>query len=852
MKPFLKIIFLAVLWVAAFTQQTFSQVPGDFGSITNGNWGSSSTWNTYNGACFCTATALVPTTADNVFITPGTTVVVEASPKLCKDLTVQSTGKLWTGNSAAGNLYVEVHGNIVCDGDIGAGATYDQISFDIAGANVTISGTGTFDAGKIYKNTSTNATSNLTINRKVNLRSSGTQIYNNTNLTYFNVTVGDTLNLISGNAAVDGNNGQGGGEQGGSFTVNGLMDVQGILYCTNNNNNSNYPCKWIVNGYVKANQIDANYITGNAIDSLSVNSGGKLELTGTGGTLPFVNFVITNHKFIFNTNSTVEYSGLGTQTIKTNVNFPPTTPANLSQYYNLIVSGSGTKSIASAMGVKNDITIRDSLGAAVLSVGTNNINIGGNWTNYNQSGFTEGTVPSVTFNGLGNQYITCPGGEIFNSVTLSNAGAATGIYFNNDVTLAKALAFFSNDNAPLYLNKNKLILQQAVPGAIVIFLAGAGFPNRYIVSETAVGSANYATNPSIVQWTMGTSSAAYVFPFGVAGTKIPVTIGKQASGSTLTVSVSTRATATSNNLPWDTLTNVPYVSNMNSPYVGVSPSADSSVIDRWWDITTASNIPLDSLIFTYRGIENTMNPIYQTDTIFPQNWTGSSWSNHHFINQAVPTFPLGVTAGTGSVTVGTDTLVSAAPWVLVGKSHRLLPVTWLSFTADLKDEKVFAQWSTASEINNDYFTLEKSKDGKIFEAVGKVKGAGNSTEMHEYRFIDSHPFPGLSYYRLKQTDFDGHFSYNQMVPVFNKDKNITWYMFPNPATDQIKIASTADGLPNTVFQLFNPEGSLIKSMLLDMKSQSIITVPLNGYSTGIYIGKITDDYHQQVFKIVKN
>ena len=320
----------------------------------------------------------------------------------------------------------------------------------------------------------------------------------------------------------------------------------------------------------------------------------------------------------------------------------------------------------------------------------------------------------------------------------------------------------------------------------------------------------------------------------------------------MTVGVSTRATPASDNLPWDTVTNVPYVSQMTSPFVGVIPSADSSVIDRWWDITTATTIPLDSLIFTYRGIENTMNPLYQTDTIFPQNWTGTSWSHHSFLNQALPKFPVGVTSGIGTVTIAVDTLVQAAPWVLVGKSHRLLPVTWLSFTADLKDDKVYAKWSTASEINNDYFTLEKSKDGRVFESVGIVKGAGNSTEIHQYGYFDLNPFTGLSYYRLRQTDYDGHFTFSQVIPVFNKDKNTAWYVFPNPATDQIHLATTGDGLSNATFQLFNLEGSLIKSILLDMKNQSIFTVRLTEYSNGIYIGKITDDYHQQVFKIVKD
>ena len=243
-----------------------------------------------------------------------------------------------------------------------------------------------------------------------------------------------------------------------------------------------------------------------------------------------------------------------------------------------------------------------------------------------------------------------------------------------------------------------------------------------------------------------------------------------------------------------------------------------------------------------------MLPAIQNLTIIPQNWHGSSWWNRFSKCLACNN---GVTAGTGYVTIQNDT-IDAAPWVMVGYSKRLLPVTLIEFTARLKDGTVISNWATSSEINNKFFTLEKSKDGKIFEEVGRVDGAGNSTVTHYYHYMDNSPFGGLSYYRLKQTDYNGAFTFSDLVPVFNKDNNSSWYIFPNPAKDQIRIASASDDLSNATFRLFNLEGSLVKTVAFSLKNQSIFTVDLNGVSNGIYVGKIADDFHQQVFKIVKN
>ncbi len=88
-----------------------------------------------------------------------------------------------------------------------------------------------------------------------------------------------------------------------------------------------------------------------------------------------------------------------------------------------------------------------------------------------------------------------------------------------------------------------------------------------------------------------------------------------------------------------------------------------------------------------------------------------------------------------------------------------LPIELLHFTASSSNNEVVINWATAAEINNDFFTIEKSRDGSSWEVVDYITGAGNSNYMIEYSYTDANASEGISYYRLKQTDYDGQFEY---------------------------------------------------------------------------------------------
>jgi len=107
-----------------------------------------------------------------------------------------------------------------------------------------------------------------------------------------------------------------------------------------------------------------------------------------------------------------------------------------------------------------------------------------------------------------------------------------------------------------------------------------------------------------------------------------------------------------------------------------------------------------------------------------------------------------------------------------------LPVELIDFTYTVTDN-VNLYWSTASEINNDYFEIEKSTDGINFEHIGGVNGNGNSNSIIDYNYIDKNPLNGISYYRLKQVDFDGKFEYSKIIAV-EYEKQFSFNVYPNP------------------------------------------------------------------------
>lgn len=161
---------------------------------------------------------------------------------------------------------------------------------------------------------------------------------------------------------------------------------------------------------------------------------------------------------------------------------------------------------------------------------------------------------------------------------------------------------------------------------------------------------------------------------------------------------------------------------------------------------------------------------------------------------------MGNGAWTGTPTSGTistaGTLAMGAPiYLTLGSNTALpdnpLPIELLAFTARPDEDKVLLEWTTATETDNAYFTVERSQDGRHFEAIAQVPGAGNSTTPLAYALTDENPLRGQSYYRLRQTDYNGDASFSNLESVFmNPTASGDIHYFPNPVSGMLQIYTT--------------------------------------------------------------
>lgn len=167
----------------------------------------------------------------------------------------------------------------------------------------------------------------------------------------------------------------------------------------------------------------------------------------------------------------------------------------------------------------------------------------------------------------------------------------------------------------------------------------------------------------------------------------------------------------------------------------------------------------------------------------------------------------------------------------------VLPIELLSFTGRKAGKENVLEWLTASEHNNDYFSLERSADALDFYEIVKVDGAGNSSLLISYARNDETPLAGISYYRLKQTDFDGRSAYSNVIALDRSAANFELLnVYGTPG--QIEITISCSGGCAVLFELYNAEGRLLLSSPGHVAGEgSRWRIPVDGLSKGIYLLK---------------
>lgn len=163
----------------------------------------------------------------------------------------------------------------------------------------------------------------------------------------------------------------------------------------------------------------------------------------------------------------------------------------------------------------------------------------------------------------------------------------------------------------------------------------------------------------------------------------------------------------------------------------------------------------------------------------------------------------------------------------------VMPVAWQAIKIATQGVNHHLSFAIATETNNSHFDIQRSTDSRSWTSIGQVKGAGTTTNTQEYTYIDKRPFLGQNYYRVKQIDYDGTFSYSAVVSAKFEPNDGDISIYPNPSKGQIFLAGDLQSAGAPTVQILTINGRLLRE--LPYTSAGVDTSQL---STGLYLVRV--------------
>ncbi len=418
-----------------------------------------------------------------------------------------------------------------------------------------------------------------------------------------------------------------------------------------------------------------------------------------------------------------------------------------------------------------------------------NFSLTGNWNN--SGTFVHNNSRTVTFNGTSSQSITGTTATGFNNLTINNS--LGGVTLFSPITISGTAGVLTLTNGYLYSSSTNTLTMN---------------------SGTSVSGVN---NNSFVYGPMSKiGSSNFTFPVGKDVKYRPI------SATSLTGS----ETFTAEYFHADPDA-VPYDVTLKDPTLDDIGRCEYWILNRVGTVNANVTLSWDTYSCGVTSLPD----------LAVARWDGSMWKDHGN----------GATTGTtaSGTVISSAAVTSFSPFTLASylSGANPLPIDLLSFTAHFNSSNfVDINWSTASETNNDYFTIERSMDGITFQEIGVVDGAGNSGSILNYVSIDDSPLSGISYYRLKQTDFNGDSKYSSIVSV---QKNETSFEIINtsyfPSQNQLAVYFNCNSNCSINIEIYDLTGRRIYfSTKNTLGKNSEIIIPMNKIAEGVYLLKASD------------
>lgn len=522
--------------------------------------------------------------------------------------------------------------------------------------------------------------------------------------------------------------------------------------------------------------------------SVDITNGAAGALTGTGnwiqgtnGSLDYSGQTLTVASFDATaTGNTVNYNRGGAQTL-----FDPTS----SQYYNLSVSTSGIKTLPANLTILNDLTI-DGTADLDASANTVDLNVAGNWTN--NGTFTQGTQ-SVVLNGTAAaQTIGGTTATTFYDLTLNNTSGMSPEFILGNSLTAQNMLTMTEGLIDLAANSITIGTAAATPGTLS-HTSGHMYGGDLIRYYDAA--------------TIADGNVAGLFPLG-NGTNnrffyITAPSVAPTTGGTVTISYTNSQSATT-----------------------VSVMDDVEIVRRheaFWTVATGGGMAGGT--YNLRAIGSGMNNIQEVDDLrmmLSASVVGSPGTNGGTVaDPEINRTGLSLAELTNSFHVGSVDGVNSP-----------LPVDLLDFYAQSRDQRIDIHWSTASETNNAFFSLERSFDGLEFEFIAELTGSGNSNSVRHYKFSDHDDLPSVVYYRLRQTDFDGN---SELFKIVQVRKPYELKIFPNPISNgvfNLTKSNEFDDFSN--IEVMSIDGKVVPIQINETSTRTTVTLS-SEVVPGIYL-----------------
>lgn len=518
-----------------------------------------------------------------------------------------------------------------------------------------------------------------------------------------------------------------------------------------------------------------------SVRNLTIQAGATLTF-GENCTLNICGSYVNNGLLNMPSTCTIQFQNSGTQTIDGNM-----TCSNM--FGNFIVAKTGgTLSFLQDADISGNLTINSALSTTTMN--SKKIKLAGNFSNLSAT-LVIPVNSILEFNGSNNQT------------------------YNQGTVALKQQNVITNKTGGIVTLQTDLVVDEMGALHLTSGIIATGLNKVYLQNEYSTGvcggnASSYIDGELLRD--VDASSNSYTFPIGKTG------IGYELA----TVDITNGASINSLSARFNSWTTVPMGPSSND-CGGANYGLLQVFNSGYWTFNSTPANATGSYSMTIASTGQTNAGANAGTTIVKSTNGGTTWGLD------------GVCVTTSNARLAARSLMSGFGIFAIAQTSAPLPVELLLFTGTPYETFNLLEWITASEKDNDFFTIEKSFDGISFETIGTIKGAGNSSVQQNYSMEDNHTANGITYYRLSQTDYDGTASKSSIIAINRKNTTCVVRAYPNPSIGPcvLKIETVQTG--NYTIYINDLYGKEVfrQSIFIDKEVYSY-NFNISNYKCGVY------------------